>query len=153
MSVDLADMSARDVIERLGMEYLEGEGCWIAPIWRTANANAIYALITPDDFSALHRFDQDEAWTFVVGDPVELLVLSNGGSHSVVTLGTKVDDGQVPHHLVPAGCWQGALTCGAWCLVTCVVAPPFCGFELATNSSDLAAWSDARVWIAARMRS
>ena len=54
-------MTAEQVIDALGLEYLDGEGCWIRQLWRTEHANAIYALVTPNDFSAMHRLVEDEA--------------------------------------------------------------------------------------------
>lgn len=152
MATDVRYMSAQQVIEALGLEYLEGEGCWIRVLWRTQHANAIYGLITPEDFSALHRLAEDEAWTHVAGDAADMLILHPNGTHERVVLGTDVGAGQVPHHNVPAGTWQGTITSGEWSLVTCVLAPPFSGFELATHDSDLSAWDDMRDEIRARMR-
>lgn len=68
-------MTAEQVIDALGLEYLDGEGCWVRLLWRTAHANAIYALLTPTDFSAMHRLVEDEAWTFVAGAAAEILAL------------------------------------------------------------------------------
>jgi predicted cupin superfamily sugar epimerase len=152
MATDVRDMSAQQVIDSLALEYLEGEGCWIRVLWRTPHANAIYGLITPQDFSALHRLGEDEAWTYVAGDAADMLILHPDGTHERVMLGTDVGAGQVPHYNVPAGTWQGTLTTGEWTLVTCVLAPPFSGFELATRSSDLSAWQDVRKEIDERMR-
>ena len=152
MSRDLRHMDARGVIEALGLGYLTGEGCWVSLIWRTEDASAIYALITPEDFSAMHRLDEDEAWTYIAGDPAEIVVLHPDGSHQLVTLGIDIAAGQVPHFRVPRGCWQGTLTLGQWTLVSCVLVPPFTKFELATEATDLELWSDAQPAIAARMR-
>ena len=54
-------MTAEQVIDALGLEYLDGEGCWIRLLWRTEHANAIYALLTQTNFSAMHRLVEDEA--------------------------------------------------------------------------------------------
>ncbi len=152
MGQDLRDMDAKQVIHALSMDYLEGEGCWVSLIWRTEHANAIYALITPEDFSALHRLNEDEAWTYIAGDAAEILMLHPDGSHQVVELGTDVASGQMPHCLIPGGSWQGALTTGRWTLVSCVLVPPFTEFELATSDLDTSTWIQARKDIAARMR-
>lgn len=149
---DLREMSAQQVIDALKMHYLEGEGCWISLVWRTEHANAIYALITPDDFSAMHRLNEDEAWTHIAGAPAEMLVLNPDGSHDVIMLGTDIAAGQVPHHRIPGGCWQGIITTGEWTLVSCMLVPPFTEFELAVDATDLSAWIDVRQHIAARMR-
>lgn len=152
MPTDLRQMNAQQVIENLNMEYLEGEGCWISLLWRTEFANAIYALITPEDFSALHRVKEDEAWTHIAGAPANMLLLNPDGSHDEITLGTDIAAGQVPHYRIPGGSWQGTLTAGQWTLVSCVLAPPFTDFELANGDSDLSPWSDVQELIAVRMR-
>lgn len=150
--MELSQMTAEQVIDALGMEYLEGEGCWISLLWRTKHANAIYALITPTDFSAMHRLEQDEAWTFIAGDPAQMLLLHPDGTHECVTVGTDTGTGHRPHHLIPAHSWQGTLTLGKWTLASCVLAPAFTSFELATASTDFTPWSDASAQIAERMR-
>ena len=152
MTDDLAGMTAQQVIDALGLEYLDGEGCWISVLWRTERANAIYGLLTPMDFSAMHRLIEDEAWTYVAGDPAEMLLLHPDGSHESVTLGTDVGNGQVPHHRIPAHSWQGTVTTGAWTLFTCVLTPPFSAFELASAKTDFSLWSDVRDGIDERMR-
>lgn len=150
---DLHQMNAQQVIGALNMEYLEGEGCWISLLWRSEFANAIYALITPEDFSALHRLMEDEAWTYIAGAPADVLQLNPDGSHDLVTLGTDVAAGQVPHHRIPGGSWQGTLTTGDWTLVSCVLAPAFTEFELATADTDLSMWESAHDAIEQRRRS
>jgi len=109
---NLQGMTAEQVIDALGLEYLDGEGCWVRLLWRTAHANAIYALLTPTHFSAMHR-----------------LV-----------------------HRIPAHTWQGSVSLGEWTLVTCVLAPPFSGFELADAVTDFAGWPNAESAIKRRMR-
>ena len=136
----LDTLTAAEVIATLQLEYLEGEGVWISLLWRTDHGNAIYGLLTPDDFSALHMLDEDEMWVHVAGAPVEMLVLHPGGRHSVHVLGTDVGLGQEPAVLVPAQSWQGSRTRGEWSLVVCSLAPPFSGFTLAGDDTDLAPW-------------
>lgn len=145
-------MTAEQVIDALGLEYLEGEGCFISLLWRTEYANAIYALLTSDGFSAMHRLVEDEAWTFIAGAAAEMLILHPDATTELVRLGSNVVDGQVPHHWIPAGSWQGTITTGEWTLVSCVLAPPFSGFELADAHTDWSLWPDVRSAIDARMR-
>lgn len=151
-ATDLREMTAQQVIDALEMHYLEGEGCWIALTWRTEHANAIYALITPEDFSAMHRLNEDEAWTHVAGAPAQMLILNPDGSHDLITLGTDIASGQLPHYRIPGGCWQGTTTAGEWTLVSCVLVPPFSEFELATAETDLSIWAAVQRDIADRMR-
>src|SRR5947207_10432471 len=69
---------------------------------------AIYYLLTPDTFSALHRLPTDEVYHFYLGDAVEMLQLWPDGSGSVVTLGQDVRAGQLLQTVVPRGVWQGS---------------------------------------------
>jgi predicted cupin superfamily sugar epimerase len=140
----LKTLSADEVIHKLGLEFLEGEGVWIRVIWRTPNTNAIQCLLTPQDFSGLHLLREDEAWVHVAGAPVEMLQLHPDGSHDVFHLGTDIDGGECPAVLVPAGSWQGARTKGPWSLVVCTLAPPFTSFILAGDDLDLRIWPGAR---------
>jgi predicted cupin superfamily sugar epimerase len=137
---ELGSLSAQEVISALQLEYLEGEGVWIRLLWRTEHGNAIYGLITPEDFSALHMLDEDEMWVHVAGAPVEMLVLHPDGSHSSHVLGTHLDLGHEPALRVPAKAWQGSRTQGEWSLVVCSLAPPFSGFTLAGDDTDLDPW-------------
>jgi uncharacterized protein len=141
----LDGMSARDVIDALDLEYLDGEGVWIKLLWRTDHGNAIYGLLTPDDFSALHMLDEDEMWVHVAGDPVDMLVLHPDGSHGAHVLGTDLAAGHQPAVRVPAKSWQGSRTLGDWSLVVCSLAPPFSGFTLAGDDTDFAPWSPVEV--------
>ncbi len=137
----LDTLTAAEVISSLQLEYLDGEGVWISLLWRTDHGNAIYGLLTPDDFSALHMLDEDEMWVHVAGAPVEMLVLHDDGSHSTHVLGTDLDLGHEPAVRVPARSWQGSRTQGDWSLVVCSLAPPFSGFTLAGEETDLGAWA------------
>ena len=136
----LDGMSAREVIDALELEFLDGEGVWFRLLWRTDHGNAIYGLLTPEHFSALHVLGEDEMWVHVAGAPVEMLLLHAGGVHEVAVLGTDVTAGECPAIQVPAGTWQGSRTLGAWSLVVCSLAPPFSGFVLADSETDLSAW-------------
>ena len=144
----LQGMTAERVIDALGLEYLDGEGCWIRLLWRTEHANAIYALLTPIDFSAMHRLVEDEAWTLRARPP-RLWCCTTGRRRSP---GSYPSAGQVAHHRIPAQAWHGTVPLGEWTLVTCVLAPPFSGFELADAATDFSQWPDAESAIKRRMR-
>ncbi len=146
----LDDLTADEVIEHLGLEYLEGEGVWIRLLWRNDSGNAILGLLTPDDFSAMHRLREDELWVHVAGAPVDMLLLVEDGSSREICLGHELDC-QV-HALVPAGTWQGSSTAGEWALVSCALAPAFSGFELADASTDFRTWSGTESRIAELIR-
>ncbi len=71
-------------------------------------STAIYYLLTPETFSALHRLPGDELYHFYLGDPVELLILSPEGSADTHRLGTGFADGERPQIVAPGGSWQGS---------------------------------------------
>lgn len=132
-------LTASEVIERLGLEPLEGEGVWIRLLWRNDSGSAIYGLLTPTDFSALHRLAEDELWVHVAGASIEMLQLHPDGRSERIRLGRS--QGEVLHALVPAGSWQGSSTPGEWALVVCSLAPAFSGFDLADLDTDFGRWS------------
>jgi uncharacterized protein len=90
-------------------------------------ATAIFYLLTPDAFSALHRLRADELYHFYLGDPVELLELRPDGTSEVVRLGQDVVAGAHLQHLVRAGVWQGSrlVAAGAWALLGTTMSPGF----------------------------
>ena len=93
-------------------------------------ATAIYYLLTPDTWSALHRLPSDEIFHFYLGDPVEMLLLRPEGTGATVLLGSDLVAGMRPQLVVPRGVWQGARLRegGRWALLGTTVAP---GFEYA----------------------
>jgi hypothetical protein len=139
------DPSARELIERLGLEP-HPEGGWYAETWRAPAgpgerpaSTVISFLLCAGEGSHWHRVDADEIWCHQAGAPLTLSI-SDGGSTIVrrrLDAGIDRPDAStthvVPHTVVPANAWQAAETTGAWSLVTCVVAPgfDFAGFELA----------------------
>jgi predicted cupin superfamily sugar epimerase len=92
-----------------------------------AASTAIYYLLTPDTFSALHRLPTDEVFHFYLGGPVRMLQLWPDGGGRVLTLGHDLLGGHVPQAVVPRGVWQGShLAEGAgFALMGATVAPGF----------------------------
>ncbi len=92
-----------------------------------ALATAIYYLLTPDAFSALHRLRSDEVFHFYLGDPVEMLHLMPDGSGRVLLLGTDLAAGMRPQVVVPKGVWQGSrlVAGGRFALLGTTVSPGF----------------------------
>jgi uncharacterized protein len=139
-------MTRDEVIERLRLEPLPGEGgyfrqTWIAPECVAAGAlgaryprpmavgTAIYYLVTdhPDGFSAMHRLPTDEVYHFYLGDPVEQLLLHEDGRADVVILGQDLAGGQQVQHVAPRDTWQGTrlVPGGRWALLGTTMAPGF----------------------------
>ncbi len=125
---------AQQMITRLGLEPLPGEGGFFRRTWLSAACQAdgrptgshIWYLMTAVDFSALHRLDALERWDFQAGDPVEHVVLDpRDGAVRVRSLGASLHRSLV----VPAGVWQGARLAAAprrprgWALLGCTMSP------------------------------
>jgi predicted cupin superfamily sugar epimerase len=146
-----ATHTASDVIRLLGLAPLAREGGYFRRTMESEHrlpgsdrrvCSAIYFLLTPAEFSALHTVDADETWCFHAGDAVELLELSPAGGGRRTRLGLDWAAGEVPQRAVFAGHWQGARLAdgGSWALVTCVVAPEYreAGFVLGQRTELLA---------------
>src|SRR5690349_23023736 len=68
---------------------------------------AIFYLLTPGTYSALHRLPGDELFHFYLGDPVEMLQLWPDGDVRHVVIGSDIAAGMQPQVGVPGGVWQG----------------------------------------------
>lgn len=86
----------------------------------------IYYLVTPDDFSAMHKVQGEEIFHFYLGDPVEMVQLTENGSKKII-IGNNLSEGELPQVVVPAGVWQGTRLCegGKFALLGCTVSPGF----------------------------
>jgi len=136
-------MTAQDVIERLDLSPLPGEGGYYRQTWRNGSGTAIYFLLTPgeDGFSALHKLTETEIYHFYAGDPVRLALFPPDGPPREVLLGSRLHRGEVPQYVVPAGTIQGSRLAegGRWALLGTTMAPGFTpeGFELSDRSELL----------------
>src|SRR5690606_19668486 len=95
-------MRADEVIALLGLEPLPGEGGWFRQTWiapgvehgATPVGTAIYYLVTPDSWSALHRLQDDEVFHFYLGDPCTMLMVSPDGELQDIRLGSDIGAGE-----------------------------------------------------------
>ncbi len=130
-------MDADDVIERYGLEPHPEGGHYKetfrapAPPGSRGAITVIYYLLKANETSAWHRIDSVEIWHHYAGAPLRISLWSDGMAATQRLLGTGA--GAEPHVVVPANCWQSAVSLGAWTLAGCSVAPAFefAGFELA----------------------
>ncbi|WP_445145591.1 cupin domain-containing protein [Dyella sp. Tek66A03] len=102
--------------------------------------SAIHYLLEAGEYSSWHRVDAEEAWHFVEGEPLELLIYDpDNKSLERCCLG-PLAPGVRPMAVVPAGAWQAARPLGSHALMTCLVAPAFeyDGFELLDEHHPLA---------------
>ena len=95
---------------------------------------AIYYLLTPETFSAMHRLQSDEVFHFHLGESVEMLQLWPDGSGTVIKMGSDIVNGMQPQVIIPRGVWQGArlIKGGRFALLGTTVSP---GFDLADYES------------------
>lgn len=133
------------MIELLGLEPLPSEGGEWAQTWRDEHSTAIYFLLRPDDFSALHRLDSVELWHHYAGAAVDMLLLAPGGSVRRPRLGDDLAAGERPVIAVEAGTWMAAETAGDWSLVGTTMAPGYheAGLELGSQAELADAYPEA----------
>ncbi len=117
---------AGKLIEHYHMQKVPQEGCWFSLSYSSDDAldglslparyagrahtagNAIVAVETPRDFSAMHRLQTDEVWHFYAGSAIDMLLLYPDGHGRKITLGSNVLAGELRQFTVPRGVWQGS---------------------------------------------
>ena len=138
--VESSKKGSADGVDRVTAEWqigpeLEKTGIKTAPAKKTNGqpskqlpfATAIYYLLTPDTFSAMHRLKGDEVYHFYMGDAIEMLNLHPDGTSSTLRLGHDITSGALPQHMVPYGVWQGSrlIDGGSYALMGTTMAPGF----------------------------
>ena len=112
---------------------------------------AIYYLLTPTAFSAMHRLASDEIFHLYLGGPVRMLQLFPDGQGKTVLFGSDLVAGQSPQFIVPRGVWQGTmLEPGVpFALLGCTVAPGFdyADYEDGKRDELIARYPDFADWI------
>jgi len=146
-------MTAEEIINILNLKPLPTEGGFFIESYRADESiaalpsryrnerrcfsTAIYYLLTPDSFSAIHRLSSDEIFHFYAGDPVEMLQLFPDGRGKVIKIGSDLKAGLRPQVVVPRGTWQGSRLAegGHFALLGTTVAPgfEFTDFEAGTR--------------------
>ena len=138
-------MNANDIIEKLKLIPMPDEGGYYRETYRSdipkiaastfgiesnllrSVSTAIYYFVIPESFSALHKVRSDEIFHFYSGDAVEMVQIDEFGKESNYTIGSKIENGEVPQVVVPRGVWQGLRLKkgGQWALMGTTVAPGF----------------------------
>ena len=128
-------MTPEDLVAHYGLEPIPREGGLFRRTWAgperadgRPEGSAIVALLTAEDFSALHRLPTDEVWHFYLGDPLELLLLAPDGTAGTAVLGPDVlARPAAADSPCPAGTWMGGRVVegGAWTFFGCTMAPGF----------------------------
>lgn len=153
-----------DWINQLGLQS-HPEGGWYQEVYRAdesinqsalparftgarAFSTAIYYLLGPGDFSALHRIRQDEVWHFYDGSPLAIKMIRPSGQAETLLLGRDPKAGALPMAVVPAGSWFGARVTDSegYTLAGCTVAPgfDFDDFEMPSRDELLAKFPQHR---------
>lgn len=147
-------MRTVEIIELLGLGPLPEEGGYFAETWRDPHGSAIYYLVVPGDFSAMHKVDAAELWHHYAGAAVEMLLLHPDGAVETPILGSALAAGERPCVTVPSGTWMGAATAGEWSLMGTTMAPPYHpdGFELGDLEELTAQYPTAAEMIARLVR-
>jgi hypothetical protein len=143
--------TAKQIQELLNLRALPIEGGYFTEAYRSkftltqeslgntytgerAISTAIYYLLTPDTFSAIHRLKSDEVYHFYLGDPAEMILLNPDGTSETVLLGQDIASGMHLQHVVPGGTWQGSRLAagGKFALMGTTMSPGFdpADFEL-----------------------
>ena len=134
--------SPEEIIRTLGLEPLPHEGGMYVQTLADEHSTAIYYLLEPPAFSALHRLASTEVFHFYAGAPAHMLLLHADGSVEEPVLGLDLDAGERPQVVVPAGTWQGTSSGGEWTLLGTTMAPGFSwdGFELGEGAVLAERW-------------
>lgn len=152
-------LRAEEVVERLGLEPLVGEGGMFRVMYNNTRlteegaplGGAIYYLLHGKAFSHFHVLTGDEVWFFHSGDPVELVTLWPDGTWKVTRLGTDLAKGEVPQALVPKGVWMGACLAegGDYALMSTVTVPGYTDGSYTHGNKEelLSKWPGAKEWI------
>jgi predicted cupin superfamily sugar epimerase len=108
---------------------------------------AIYYLIAPDTFSALHRLPGTEVFHFYLGDPVVMLQLLPDGTSRTVKLGPDLVNGHQPQVVVRGHVWQGCKLepGGKWALMGTTMSPGFdyADYEIGDREALCAQYAEA----------
>lgn len=138
-------MEAAEIVDLLGLEPLPEEGGMFRQVWRSAHGTAIYFLLRPGDFSAMHRLTGPELWHHYAGAPVRMLLLLPDGGVDRPRLGSDLMAGERPLVAVEPEIWMGAETEGEWSLLGMTMAPAYDpeGFELGNRGRLIFDYPDA----------
>jgi uncharacterized protein len=135
---------AEKIIKKFNLTALENEGGYFTETYRSGEiilkeglpprykskrnfSTSILYLITPDNFSALHKVSSDEMFHFYLGDQVLMLNLFGDGTGQVIKMGSNIFSGEQVQCLVPKNAWQGARLAdgGKFALLGTTVSPGF----------------------------
>jgi uncharacterized protein len=123
------EMTAEEVRALLGLEANATCG-FVRETWRSALSvapgglgspfadgrplgSALYFLVTPAAPVKLHRIRNDQLYHYYLGDPLEVLLLREGGEAERITVGPDLRAGQRVQLLIPGSTFHTARLAGA----------------------------------------
>lgn len=102
-------------------------------------STSIYFLLEGKQVSKFHRLKSDELWHFYDGTSVIIYIIDSHGKLSQITLGNKIDEGEVFQAIIKKNNWFAAelVNKKSYSLVGCTVSPgfDFSDFEFADRES------------------
>ena len=155
MRYSAEQLTADRVIERLKLSPLQPEGGYFKQIFKSEISidflydgdservsrslmTGIYYLITPNDFSLLHRVRGTEIFHFYIGDPVEMIQFSAHSELKEITMSSNIFSGHELQVAVPPMQWQALRlrSGGSFALMGTNVVPGFeySDFEIGLRS-------------------
>jgi predicted cupin superfamily sugar epimerase len=73
---------------------------------------ALYFMATPEAPVKLHRIQNDQLYHYYLGDPIEVLLLHEGGTSELVVVGPNVPGGELVQLFIPGGTFHTARVTG-----------------------------------------
>ena len=112
-------MNAKQLIEKFKMQPNDAEGGYYAATYTSSVllngkqpiCSAIYYMIDPESFSAMHRVKSDMLYHFYDGDPAQVLLLYPPGApkkSEVCIFSNDLTSGDGPMKVIPGGTWMGS---------------------------------------------
>ena len=74
--------------------------------------SALYFMVTPEAPVKLHRIKSDRLYHYYLGDPIEVLLLHEGGTSELVVVGPHLPGGELVQLFIPGGTFHTARVTG-----------------------------------------
>ncbi|MEG0978868.1 MAG: cupin domain-containing protein [Oscillospiraceae bacterium] len=152
----MSSSKVEKIIEHFKFEVLPVEGTLYKSTYRSEEnmpnggpvGTAILGLYCNDpvSVSCFHKLPYPETWHSYSGDPFELVLLYEDGTHERILMGTDFENGQNIQYTVQANVWQAGslLAGGEYAIYGCTMAPGFSanGFEAAVAEELIEKYPD-----------
>ncbi len=75
--------------------------------------SALYFILTPQEPVKVHRIDNNQLYHHYLGDPIEVLMLHEDGTHTLAVLGSDLRAGQLVQLRIPGNTFHTARIAGS----------------------------------------